>query len=122
MLPDRLRTFLHDESAGGLAILAATVVALLWANFGPGYEDVWRTQLGPYDLHAWVNDALMAVFFLVVGLEIKREIVDGRLQDRRTATLPAVAAVGGVVAPIVIFVALMAGGDGAEGWAIACAT
>ncbi len=64
----------------------------------------------------------MAIFFLVVGLEIKRELVDGRLQAPRTAALPVLAAVGGVVAPIVIFVVLIAGGEGSEGWAIACAT
>jgi len=119
---DRIREFLHDEAAGGLAILAATVLALLWANVGPEYDSFWHTELGPLDLHHWVNDALMALFFLVVGLEIKREFVDGRLQDRRTAALPAIAAVGGVVAPIVIFVVLVAGGEGADGWAIACAT
>ena len=121
-MTDRLREFLHDEAAGGLAILAATIVALIWANSGLDYDGFWHTELGPLDLHHWVNDALMAVFFLVVGLEIKREVVDGRLQDPRTAALPALAAVGGVVAPIVIFVAIVAGGEGAEGWAIACAT
>ncbi|RKQ91747.1 sodium/proton antiporter (NhaA family) [Solirubrobacter pauli] len=121
-MTDRIREFLHDEAAGGLAILAATVVALLWANVGPGYDGFWHTELGPLDLHHWVNDALMALFFLVVGLEIKREFVDGRLQSPRAAALPAIAAVGGVLAPIVIFVVLIAGGEGAEGWAIACAT
>lgn len=121
-MTERLREFLHDEAAGGLAILAATVVALLWANVGPDYDAFWHTELGPLDLHHWVNDALMAVFFLVVGLEIKREFVDGRLQHRRTAALPAIAAVGGVLAPIVIFVALVRGGEGMDGWAIACAT
>jgi Na+:H+ antiporter, NhaA family len=119
---DRIREFLHDEAAGGLAILAATIVALIWANSGLDYDGFWHTELGPLDLHHWVNDGLMALFFLVVGLEIKREVVDGRLQDARTAALPALAAVGGVVAPILIFVVIVAGGDGAQGWAIACAT
>jgi NhaA family Na+:H+ antiporter len=119
---DRIREFLHDEAAGGLAILAATLVALAWANSGLEYDAFWATEAGPLDLHHWINDGLMAVFFLVVGLEIKREIVDGRLQAARTATLPAIAAVGGVLAPIVVFVAVIAGGEGAEGWAIACAT
>jgi len=117
-----VKEFLHDEASGGVAILAATVVALLWANAGPEYEGFWATEAGPLDLHHWVNDALMAVFFLVVGLEIKRELVTGRLQAPRTAALPAVAAVGGVLAPIVIFVAIVAGGEGIDGWAIACAT
>ncbi|MDA0182751.1 Na+/H+ antiporter NhaA [Solirubrobacter phytolaccae] len=117
-----VKEFLREESASGLAILAATVVALIWANAGLDYDGFWSTELGPLDLHHWVNDALMALFFLVVGLEIKRELVDGRLQSPRTAALPAVAAVGGVLAPIVIFVALIGGGEGLDGWAIACAT
>ena len=82
---------------------------------GDGYETFWARELGPLDLHHWVNDGLMALFFFVVGLEIKRELVAGELRDRRAAALPAIAAVGGVVLPIAIFVALTAGGDGRRG-------
>ena len=71
--------FLREEAAGGIAVLAGTLVALAWANgWGDGYEAFWHRELGPLDLHHWVNDALMAVFFFVVGLEIKRELVVGR--------------------------------------------
>ena len=91
--------FLHDEAAGGIALLVGTLFALSWANaWRDGYEAFWHRELGPLDLHHWVNDALMAVFFFVVGLEIKRELVTGELRDRRAAALPAIAAVGGMVA------------------------
>ncbi len=120
---DPLVDFLREEAASGIAVLVGAVGALVWANVsGDGYETFWARELGPLDLHHWVNDGLMALFFLVVGLEIKRELVDGELQDRRAAALPAIAAVGGVVLPIGIFVLLTAGGDGAAGWAIPAAT
>jgi NhaA family Na+:H+ antiporter len=120
-------SFIREEAASGLALLAATVAALVWANTaGDGYVALWTrdaTVAGlELDLRHWVNDALMAIFFLVVGLEIKRELVTGRLRDPRAAMLPMLAAAGGVLAPIAIFVALTAGGAGAAGWAIPCAT
>ncbi len=120
---DPLAEFLHEEAASGIAVVVGAVGALVWANVsGDGYETFWARELGPLDLHHWVNDALMAVFFFVVGLEIKRELVAGELRDRRAAALPAIAAVGGVALPIAIFVLLTAGGDGAAGWAIPAAT
>ena len=104
---DPLTEFLRDEAAGGIALAIATVVALVWANssFGDDYVAIWDTQLTlglgsaalTLDLGHWVNDGLMAIFFFVVGLEIKRELVCGELRDRRAATLPVMAAVGGVV-------------------------
>jgi NhaA family Na+:H+ antiporter len=131
-LVDPLKDFLHTEAAGGLFLLAATVVALGWANspVATGYEGVWGRELtigaGPLavteDLKHWVNDGLMAVFFFVVGLEIKREPVVGELRERRRASLPVLAAVGGVVVPAGIFLALNAGGAGARGWGIPMAT
>jgi NhaA family Na+:H+ antiporter len=115
--------FLREEAAGGIAVLAGTIVALAWANgWGGGYEAFWAKDLGPLDLHHWVNDALMAVFFLVVGLEIKRELVVGELRDRRAAALPAIAAIGGVALPIALFALITLGSDGAAGWAIPAAT
>ena len=115
--------FLREEAAGGIAVLVGTLFALAWANgWGDGYEAFWHRELGPLDLHHWVNDALMAVFFLVVGLEIKRELVIGELRDRRAAALPAIAAVGGVALPIALFALVTAGGEGAAGWAIPAAT
>jgi NhaA family Na+:H+ antiporter len=127
-----MRTFLRTEAAGGVVLLAATVLALAWANspFRAGYESVWATELrlsiGAFevseDLRHWVNDALMAIFFFVVGLEIKREVVTGELNEVRKAMLPAVAAVGGMILPASIYLALNAGGEGARGWGIPMAT
>lgn len=128
---DPLTDFLHDEAAGGLALVLATVAALTWANTaGDGYTATWehtlRVGIGELalnlDLRHWVNDALMAVFFFVVGLEVKRELVCGELQDRRAAALPVLAAFGGVVMPAVIFLAITAGTPEASGWAIPAAT
>ncbi|MDQ2851765.1 MAG: Na+/H+ antiporter NhaA [Actinomycetota bacterium] len=128
---DPLREFLHDEAAGGIVLVLAAVVAVIWANssFSGSYESLWgfRLTLGggslsvTEDLQHWVNDGLMAIFFFVVGLEIKRELVIGELRDRRAAVLPAVAAVGGVVLPALIFVAL-ARGEASSGWGIPMAT
>jgi NhaA family Na+:H+ antiporter len=103
------------------------VVALVWANVAPdGYAVLWSSDLDlgalELDLRHWVNDALMAVFFFVVGLEIKRELVCGELRGRRAATLPALAALGGVALPAVIYLALTAGSPEARGWAIPAAT
>jgi Na+:H+ antiporter, NhaA family len=129
---DPVKDFLHTEAAGGLFLLAATVVALGWANspFAAGYEGLWGRELtigaGPLavteDLKHWVNDGLMALFFFVVGLEIKRELVVGELRDPRRASLPVLAALGGVVVPAGIFLLLNVGGQGARGWGIPMAT
>lgn len=101
--------FAGRESAGGILLLACTVVALVWANspWEHYYTASWHTRLAvtlgrfelSHDLHFWVNDALMAVFFFVVGLEIKRELLAGELASRRQAALPILAALGGVVVP-----------------------
>jgi Na+:H+ antiporter, NhaA family len=127
-----LREFLHTEAAGGIVLVAATIAALIWANSpaSASYRDLWsstvtvgfRDHVLTLDLRAWVNDALMAVFFFVVGLEIKRELVVGELRDRKTAALPAIAALGGMIVPALIYLALNAGGHGARGWGIPMAT
>ena len=127
-----LREFLRTESAGGVVLVAAAVVALVWANspWKDSYQDLWNTDLVislgertlDLDLREWVNDGLMAIFFFVVGLEIKRELVEGELRGARRAALPAVAAVGGMVAPALIYTAINAGGAGARGWGIPMAT
>jgi NhaA family Na+:H+ antiporter len=129
---DPVKDFLQTEAAGGLFLLAATVVALGWANspFAAGYEGLWSTELtigaGPLavteDLKHWVNDGLMALFFFVFGLEIKRELVVGELREPRRANLPVLAALGGVVVPAGIFLLLNAGGEGGRGWGIPMAT
>ncbi|WP_372790865.1 Na+/H+ antiporter NhaA [Paraconexibacter sp.] len=129
---DPLTEFLHDEAAGGIALAIATVVALVWANstFSDEYLSLWDTKLTlgigaaviSEDLRHWVNDGLMAMFFFIVGLEIKRELVCGELQDRRSAALPIMAAAGGVAVPALIFTAITLGTDSIDGWAIPAAT
>lgn len=124
--------FTHVEAASGIVLVAATAVALLWANspWAASYETLWSThvriEVGPYvfdeNLTHFVNDVLMAVFFFVVGMEIKRELVVGELRDRRNVALPAMAAVGGMVVPALIYVAFNAGDVGARGWGIPMAT
>ena len=126
-----LRDFLRTESAGGVVLVAATVAALIWANspWKAAYESLWSTEftlsLGRYsfgmDLHHWVNDALMAIFFFVVGLEIKREATSGHLSSRRTLIMPVVAAVGGMVVPAVLYLSI-AGGEAPRGWGVPMAT
>jgi NhaA family Na+:H+ antiporter len=113
-------------------MLVAVVVALFWANgpWGDTYERFWHTEfavnLGRWeldlDLRHWVNDGAMTLFFLLVGLEIKRELVTGELRKLRTAILPVVAAIGGMVVPAAIYVALNTGGEGSSGWGIPMAT
>ncbi|MFN2491007.1 MAG: Na+/H+ antiporter NhaA [Actinomycetota bacterium] len=127
-----LREFLDTEVAGGVVLLAAAVIALVWANspWQDAYENLWSTEfvvrLGAFeiadDLTHWVNDALMVIFFFVVGLEIKRELVDGELTEPRRAALPVVAALGGMVVPALLYYVLNAGGAGARGWGIPMAT
>lgn len=129
---DPLVEFLHDEAAGGLVLLTAALIALAWANspWADAYQDLLHTSLNvgvgsasiDLDLQHWVNDGLMALFFFVVGLEIKRELVAGELRDPRAAALPAVAAVAGVALPAAIFVALTWGSDASSGWAVPAAT
>ncbi|MDQ3336665.1 MAG: Na+/H+ antiporter NhaA [Myxococcota bacterium] len=112
-------------------LLVATAVALTWANLWTGsYADLWHTpiggRIGPWSyvqpLHFWVNDGLMTVFFFVVGLEIRREIFEGELATFKKAALPLAAAVGGMLVPAAIFVALNTGRAGSAGWAIPMAT
>jgi NhaA family Na+:H+ antiporter len=124
--------FAAKETSGGILLLLCTVVALVWANspWAHAYTALWHTLIAvrvggftlSHDLHFWVNDGLMAVFFFVVGLEIKRELLVGELTQPRQAALPIAAAAGGVIVPALIFAALNAGGPGAAGWGIPMAT
>jgi Na+/H+ antiporter NhaA len=126
-----IRDFLRTESGGSVVLLAAVLLALVWANAGgDSYEDVWTKVLsirvggtGVSDtLRGWINDGLMAFFFLVAGLEARREFDMGELRQRRRIALPLVAAGGGMLVPILIFLAFNAGGSGAGGWGTAMAT
>jgi NhaA family Na+:H+ antiporter len=127
-----MQEFLQLEAAGGILLLVATVAALIWANgpFGNSYLDFWGAHLGVdinllainMPLGTWVNDGLMAIFFFVAGMEIKREILQGELADRRKAVLPIVAALGGMIVPALIFLTFNAGRQGEHGWGIPMAT
>ncbi len=124
--------FSHKQSSGGIILIIATVVALVWANspWGDSYVALWHTKLtvgvGDFsvskDLTHWINDGLMAIFFFVVGLEIKREVLVGELSSARNAVLPVAAALGGAVVPALIYLAINAGTQGASGWGIPMAT
>ena len=125
-----LREFLATEAGGATILLCATVAALVWANVGDSYDAFWHrtSSVGigaarvTHDLRHWVNEGLMTLFFLVVGLEIKRELVGGELASIRKALLPAVAALGGMVVPALLYLAVNAGAPSRAGWGIPMAT
>ena len=127
-----LQRFLNTEAAGGILLFVAAIVALVWANspWRGAYESLWHQRLTiglagwavSLDLREWVNEALMTLFFFVVGLEIKRELVPGEFRDRCAAALPVYAAVGGMVVPAAFYLAVTRGGAAGRGWAIPVAT
>ncbi|MDE2839210.1 MAG: Na+/H+ antiporter NhaA, partial [Chloroflexota bacterium] len=129
--------FAHAQASSGIVLLACVIVALVWANspFGSSYYDLWHLHLAvkfgnvewlneAFDrpLEYWINDGLMAIFFFVVGLEIKREVIAGELASPRKAMLPIMAAIGGMVVPAAIFLWFNLGGPGQRGWGIPMAT
>jgi Na+/H+ antiporter NhaA len=123
--------FLATEAGGAILLLATTVLALVWANLpGAGYETLWSTrtlvQAGnlsmSLDVRHWVNDGAMAIFFLVVGLEISREVTVGELRNRRAVIVPAMGAVGGLVVPALLYLAFEHSGPAAAGWGIPMST
>ncbi|KQR87797.1 Na+/H+ antiporter NhaA [Sphingomonas sp. Leaf343] len=129
-----LRAFLVGEAGGGAVLMAAAVVAMIAANLpatAPVYEAFlhWTTgptiapALGPMTVHLWINDAAMALFFLLVGLEIKRELIDGQLANPKKRRLPVIVAAAGMAVPALIYLAVAGGTPGlARGWAIPAAT
>src|SRR5207248_2518631 len=127
-----VRSFLSTESGGAVVTFAAAVAALVWANV-PGwhsYESVWTTTVAvrvgnagvTMDLRTWVNQGLMTLFFLVVGLEAKRQLDLGELRERRRLAIPVFAAMGGIAVPVVIYLAFNAGRVGGHGWGAAMST
>lgn len=128
----RWAQFIRGEYAGGILLLAGTALALLWANspWAEGYRLLQELRVGPEALHldlslrAWAADGLLAVFFFVVGLELKRELTTGALSSLRGALVPVVAAIGGMVVPAAIYLGLNLGlpGGAPQGWAIPVAT
>ncbi len=127
-----IERFLHVEAASGIVLLACTVVALVLANSGwsEGFLGLWNTKVGiqlgsvelMHSLQHWINDGAMAIFFFVIGLEVKREIVLGELRDARKAALPLAAALGGMIVPAGLYLALQHGKAGQSGWGISMAT
>ncbi len=127
-----VRDFLSTETGSAIILLGAAIAALVWANspWSNSYEDAWATDLGfrlghwtlQADLRTWINDGLMTFFFLVVGLEAKRELDLGELRDRARVALPVVAAIGGMTVPVAIYLAFNAGGEGGHGWGAAMST
>ena len=127
-----VRSFLHTEAGGAVVLLVATVAALVWANspWRSGYDALWGSQLSlrlgdfvlAHDLRGWVNDGLMAVFFLLIGLEVRREFDMGEFRERRRLAVPVIAAVGGMALPVLIFLAFNPAAEASRGWAMVMAT
>src|SRR5690348_9572156 len=119
-----IRTLLAGEAAGGLILMAAAALALVVAN-GPladTYAHALHAELGPMSVQHWINDGLMAGFFLLVGLEIKREALDGRLRTWPDRVLPGIAALGGMAVPAAFYALTNLGAGTLRGWAIPAAT
>jgi NhaA family Na+:H+ antiporter len=130
-LSPSVRTFLNTEAGSAALLLAATISALVWANLpGDSYHHVWSTIASirfdrfelRLDLLHWINDAAMAIFFLVVGLEISREVTVGDLRSVRNVAAPAFGAVGGLILPALLYLAVNHGGAGSHGWGIPMST
>jgi Na+:H+ antiporter, NhaA family len=126
-----LERFVQNETSGSVLLFGATVAALVWANspWSASYFALWKLPLSlgrrpllSMDLHHWIDDGLMVLFFLVVGLEIKREVVKGELASIRQAALPIMAALGGMILPALLYFTLNRSGLGARGWGISMAT
>jgi NhaA family Na+:H+ antiporter len=123
-----IQRFIHIQGLSSILLLAAAVIALIWANspWHESYHHVWEMELALSRLrlpvHAWINDALMAIFFFLVGMEIKHEIVHGELADMRRAALPVFAALGGMIVPAVLFLVFNYAHPGQHGWGVPMAT
>lgn len=127
-----VKRFLAIEAAGGALLVVAAVVALVWANspWSGSYDALWASELTisvaghgiTEDLRHWINDGLMTLFFFVIGLEIKGELVAGQLRHARDAAVPVLGAIGGMVVPAGLFLAFNLGGDGSAGWGVPMAT
>lgn len=124
-----LSTALNNETTGGLLLLAAAIVALVWINLdSASYLALKNTKIGPAELHLdlslgkWAADGLLAIFFFVAGIELKHELVEGSLKDKRVAAVPIAAAIGGMLVPAAIFASFNFGSETASGWGIPMAT
>lgn len=133
IVPTPFDKFFRIESLGGIMLVVATVIALIWANspFGDVYTQIWQYEIGfrtegAFDLYKplvlWVNDGLMVVFFFLIGMEIKMELLIGELNERRKAILPVFAALGGIIVPVGLFFLLNQDPDAVRGWGVPMAT
>jgi NhaA family Na+:H+ antiporter len=117
-----LRTFFENEKAGGICLIVCTIVSMVLANLSPSYISFWQINLGSLDLVHWINDGLMAIFFLLVGLELKKEFLVGELSDLKRAVTPLMAAFGGVAVPSLIYYLINVKGGDTRGLGIPMAT
>lgn len=132
LIADPFERFLKLQSSGGLLLILATVIAMVWSNSGysTSYFSLWEQHLsidfGSFkfsrSLHWWINDGLMTIFFFVVGLEIKREVLAGKLSTAKDAIFPMAAAIGGMLFPVIIFLLIVGHGEAAHGWGVPMAT
>jgi NhaA family Na+:H+ antiporter len=124
--------FIHQEFTGGIVLFISVVIAIVWANspWSESYHHLWETTFSielngnsfSHPLHVWINDGLMALFFFVIGLELKREFMAGELSTAKKASLPMIAALGGMIVPALIYAVININSDGAKGWGIPMAT
>ncbi|MBC7540632.1 MAG: Na+/H+ antiporter NhaA [Bacteriovorax sp.] len=121
---NKLQDFFKLEASSGIILFACAIAGLVWANspFEDSYHTFWQNSIAGMSFHHWINDGLMAIFFLFVGLEIKREIIQGELSSKQKASLPIAAAFGGMIIPALIYVYINRGTIGATGWGIPMAT
>src|SRR5215472_613839 len=123
-----IQEFIHIQGISSVVLLGAAITALIWANspWQESYHHVWEMELQlsriQLPVHAWINDALMAIFFFLVGMEIKHEIVHGELSQIRKASLPIFGALGGMIVPALVYVAFNFGTAGQHGWGVPMAT
>ncbi len=132
IIANPFQKFVKTEGLGGYLLLGATLIAIFWANspWGDLYQSIWQYRIGldadnfslSKPIMLWINDALMAVFFFLIGLEIKRELLIGELNTPRKAALPLFAAIGGMILPVLLFISLNDNRDAAAGWGIPMAT
>jgi Na+:H+ antiporter, NhaA family len=123
-----VQQFIHTQGVSSAFLLVAAVIALVWANspWSASYYHIWHVEVRlsglSLPIHAWINDAMMALFFFLVGMEVKQEIVNGELADMRRAAFPVAAGVGGMIVPALVFASLNHGRPGAHGWGVPMAT
>lgn len=121
-LPNFLRDFTNNERASGLLLIACTILSLSASNIFPAYAEFWTINLGHHSITHWINDGLMIIFFLLIGLELKQELYSGELSTLQKASLPAIAALGGMIVPALLYFSINVNGGDTAGVGIPMAT